>query len=265
MIPGLTVQADMSTLLLLASAVTMRTSWAQTFQREGGWLLRSTRDPTIIRVSPEVTTVRVDGKAGAGEGAQDVYLVLGRPDAPAGEVLALGLETVRGRRGQALTKDLVRSGKKEPGPGIRIKAKSFKGAQRGEDPYVELTTPAFDITAETDLIQEAFGLAQAAQEGDHFPGIASNMPLMVSSGSQTARAGFDEKGFEAAAYSHMTQAKGAALLLIPKPPPPKRYFVYATFDRPFGFLAIDRATHLLLFAGWVPKNAWTGATSVPWR
>lgn len=260
-IPDLKVTTSPATLVCLASAVTMSTAWQDEFklERQSGHLMRMTRDASIIRASPDVTTVCVQGKGkdngkSSRGGAHDVYLVLGKPDASPSAVLTLGLNAIRGRGAPVLTKDAAEKYAKSKSypPGLVVQA--YKEFGRKEpDPYVEVQVPPFDVQARTNLVSEAFGLARAALPGDHFPGMASNLPLMVSDGFQVARAGFGERGFEASAYSMMGRKLGAALI-----PEIKHRVVriWAIFDRPFGFLAVDRESGLLLFAGWVTENEW---------
>jgi serine protease inhibitor len=70
-------------------------------------------------------------------------------------------------------------------------------------------------------------------------------PLAVQSATQVAMAGFSATGFKAAAVSSVAMMVGGG------PPPKKATSVTVGFDRPFGFLAVDRATGLVLFAGWI--------------
>jgi len=62
---------------------------------------------------------------------------------------------------------------------------------------------------------------------------------------QVARATFDCTGFEASALSvAMDWIDGGA------PPPVKNRVLDFTFDRPYGFLVVDRGSNLVVFAGW---------------
>ena len=80
----------------------------------------------------------------------------------------------------------------------------------------------------------------------HFPGISGD-PLVIGSGSQAAMARFHAEGFEAAAVTAFGMA-GAAML--PRPLHRIR-IINLCFDRPFGFLAVQRSSRLVLAAGWV--------------
>jgi serine protease inhibitor len=96
-----------------------------------------------------------------------------------------------------------------------------------------------------------FGLTAACDASRrHFPGI-SNWPLAVGQAVQSARATFTATGFEAAAVTAM------GLLGLPLPEPPRHTVrvIRLTFDRPFGFVAIDRPSGLVLVAGWVALSA----------
>jgi hypothetical protein len=123
-----------------------------------------------------------------------------------------------------------------------------------EPPYLAVQTVGFEVTAEHDLLGhgDLFGLTTAsdARRG-HFPGI-SDWPLAVEQARQRARATFTATGFEVAAVTSIGWLLGAALS------PPPRYTVRViqlAFDRPFGFIAIDRPSGLVLVAGWVDEPA----------
>src|SRR5262249_21693369 len=83
----------------------------------------------------------------------------------------------------------------------------------------------------------------------HFPGI-SDWPLAVGQARQSGRAIFSAKGFEAAAVTAISMDLLAAALILPLPEYTVRV-IKVVFDRPFGFLAVDRSSQLVLFAGWV--------------
>ncbi|WP_405681175.1 hypothetical protein [Streptomyces sp. NBC_00048] len=97
---------------------------------------------------------------------------------------------------------------------------------------------------------DLFGLGSASdRSAGHFPGISDN-PLAIGSAKQSVTAAFTDKGFEAAVVTAVEMMAGRVR------PPEKKYVkteVYATFYRPFGFLAVHRASRLVLAAGWVTE------------
>jgi serine protease inhibitor len=117
-------------------------------------------------------------------------------------------------------------------------------------------TPAFEIASTHDLTKtpEVFGIRAALDaRAGHFPGIAdeSTCPLCIDQAGQSAVARFHRLGFEAAAVTAFSLTFGAS-----RDPKPQRVKVISMdLDRPFGFLAVDRSTKLVLFAGWVTTPA----------
>ncbi|MFG2830301.1 hypothetical protein ACGFWI_23015 [Streptomyces sp. NPDC048434] len=77
----------------------------------------------------------------------------------------------------------------------------------------------------------------------------SAQPLAVSDARQTATAAFGALGFRAAAVTVMPVPMGS----VPPPPPYRAQQISARYDRPFGFLAVHRASGLVLVAGWVTE------------
>jgi serine protease inhibitor len=76
------------------------------------------------------------------------------------------------------------------------------------------------------------------------------VPMVVSQARQHAVAEFTAEGFKAAAVTAFALRAAAAYF-------PQRTFrkrvVSVVFGRPFGFLAVHRATGLVLVAGWVDE------------
>jgi serine protease inhibitor len=107
------------------------------------------------------------------------------------------------------------------------------------------------VAAEHDLLLQAnlFGLRTAmdARRG-HFPGI-SDWPLAIQQAIQSVRNTFSATGFEAAAGTSTGIGPGAAGG-IDRPQHTVRV-IRVAFDRPFGYLAVDRTSRLVLVAGWV--------------
>ncbi|MFD8597236.1 serpin family protein [Kitasatospora sp. NPDC059646] len=246
--------------LVLASAVTVRTRWAVPFRpgrfavAEGPWMGREF--VKLERSGPElferiavaetsagpVTEVRM-----AGDGEVDVHLVLGGPGAAPGAVVAAGFELVSGA-----SRRMPVAGRAdgEVWPGLELA--SVDASSPGD--VGVLATAGFLVRAENDLLAaaELFGLRTAALDGDRFPGISRSMPLKVAQAKQVAMAEFSAEGFEAGAVTTVAMVRAAALVAS------RRFRVrraVARFDRPFAFLAVHRASGLVLVAGWVAEPA----------
>jgi serine protease inhibitor len=234
LIQRMPVTIDEKTLLLLASALTLQTTWQQKFTA-GHRLTRTTGDPSIVRASEDVTCVRV-----AGDNGIDVHLVLGVEGSPAGAVLRRGMDAIGGA--VATVEDPAIA----VGPGITVETvPSF-----GPGPEVSLTVPAFAVRADHDLLErpDVFGLATITdRRRGHLPGI-SEFPLCVSAAKQTAVAEFSAVGFKAAAVTAIGM-RAAAMMR----PTRDTIRLSVMLDRPFGFLAVHRDTGLVLFAGWVSE------------
>ncbi|MEU6087837.1 serpin family protein [Streptomyces sp. NPDC047085] len=240
--------------MVLASALSLRTDWRHPFTETmlrpaaGPWqgrsLLglhrRSVRPDRVgVTSSPDgyVTALTVPGDNGL-----DVHLVLGEERMTPGQVLAAGIGVVE--RALAVTE-----GGRLPlghvGPGLHVEREP---ATAPEPVTLDVRTAAFEVRADHDLLARAglFGLVTAQdQRAAHFPGI-SDAPLAIGTARQSAVARFGALGFRAGAVTAVMAAPGGV--------PQYRYettVVRALFDRPFGFLAVDRASRLVLVAGWV--------------
>ncbi|MEU6978450.1 MULTISPECIES: serpin family protein [unclassified Streptomyces] len=255
LVPALPVAVDEETLLVLASAQTVRTTWVDPFWTRkarltsGPWsgrtvtrLHRST--PALDDVgladteAGPLTVLRVRGDTGV-----DVHLLLGEPAAASGAVLRAGLDVLEGRS-PAVPGDRLPTG--DPGPGLEVRT----ARSTTPDPRLSASVPAFALSAGHDLLAHhgLFGLT-AARDADrgHFPGVG-DVPLAIGQGRQAATAEFTAQGFEAASVAAFG-AFGAGA-------PPSTYTVRVVaveVDRPFGFLAVHRASGLVLTAGWVER------------
>ncbi|GLW73307.1 hypothetical protein Kpho02_56060 [Kitasatospora phosalacinea] len=246
-------------LLVLASALTVRTAWAKPFRparsrtNRGPW---ARRQFTLLTASgPElyeriavaetsagpVTEVRV-----VGDGEVDVHLVLGTEEADPGAVVAAGFELLSGAAWRMPMEGLSDG---EAWPGLEV------GSVESSAPRNSgvLETVAFRVEAEHDLLAHAglFGLATAAGPGSHFPGISRSTPLRVGGAEQAAVAEFSAEGFEASAVTVVAMTRGMA-------GGPFRFRsrrATVRLDRPFAFLAVHRPTGLILVAGWVAEPA----------
>ncbi|MEW2414732.1 serpin family protein [Streptomyces sp. NPDC046866] len=248
-------------LLVLASALALQVTWRHPFTEHpeqpatGPWAGRrlrrlsrySARLDRVGVVAGGLTLYQVGGDAGT-----DVYLVLGTEQAAPGEILARGVaaatRAVRAVPGAQLPEGAA-------GPGVRVT--TVESAR--PEPVLALSTVAFSVAAEHDLLRQAplFGLAEAARASTgHFPGVSSH-PLAVGEARQSAVAAFHARGFEAAAVTAIAMQPGGA-------PPPQRHRVRRIdirFDRPFGFLSVHRASGLVLAAGWVADPEPPGGTA----
>ncbi|MGG8407999.1 serpin family protein [Streptomyces sp. 12297] len=259
------VPLDADPPMVLASAFGLRTKWIRPFRAvpadltEGPWagrdafgLYRGSSLLDRVRVAEAacgpLTLLEVVGTTGV-----DVHLVLGEPGARPGDVVSGGIDAVT-RAVPTVDGYALPDG--SPGPGLTI------GTQLSLDrePRLDVETVAFSLTGTHDLLEQArlFGLETAADvRSGHFPGISS-VPLAVGSAHQAAVARFDAEGFEASAVTALGMAVGCGTARI-------RYRtrrIHASFQRPFGFLAVHRTSRLVLAAGWAdeplpcPSDAW---------
>ncbi|MFE3443235.1 serpin family protein [Nocardia sp. NPDC059180] len=245
------LQVTEDTVLVLATALLARTSWREVFYEttmvpeSGPWqgmsvpaLSRTTGTAwcTALLDGPQpITRVIVEGR-----GDVDVHLLQGT-GTPA-DVLATGLDALTGA---VEVRTQLPAG--TDGPGLTVREQ----ISQQERDQLRLTLPPFDVRSKHDLCAPSsaalFGLTAAKTNGDHFPGI-SPAPLSVEQGVQDVLARFMRDGFEAAAVTAISMdVRG-----MPPPPTEHRIKVYtATFDRPFGFLAVHRPTGLAIVAGWI--------------
>jgi serine protease inhibitor len=241
----LTVIAD--TVVVLASALMVKTEWAQEFwpgilaPAAGPWA--GLELPCVRRSAPDLDDVAVlDGGVTrvrvAGVDDVDVRLVIGDDRMSPQAVLARGLDDdAAGTAGSAFAVG-------DRAPGLEVTETTWAAAE-----HVELTVPAFEVTSRHDLLRspELFGLRTATDKTrGHFPGISAQ-PLAIDHAIQQARAAFSDKGFEAAAVTAIELLDGAAMPCSPRPV----RVIEVTLDRPFGFVAVHRPTGLALVTGWV--------------
>ncbi|GAA2094513.1 hypothetical protein GCM10009759_22080 [Kitasatospora saccharophila] len=246
-------------LLVLASALTVRTKWAKPFRADrsmtdlGPWAWREYTRLTasgpelyeriaVARTSAgPVVEVRV-----VGDGEVDVHLVLGPEAAGPGAVVAAGFELLSGAARRTPVADLP-DGAAWPG----LELESVESSARRNSGTLQ--TVAFRVRAEHDLLAHAdlFGLGTAAGPGHHFPGISRSVPLVVGGAGQAAVAEFSAKGFEAGAVTAVALTRSASSGLFRF----RSRRATARFNRPFAFLAVHRPTGLVLVAGWVAEPA----------
>lgn len=228
------VELDPDVLLVLASALALRTEWELPFSeypRNGRrWLGRTDADLDSLRVHESaagpLTVVTVHG---AGE--FDVRLVIG----DGGRAAVLGAALVLDDAGTSGAEVLAAE---RSAPGVEFIESSFPG--------VVLSMPHFEIDAEHDLLEhpEVFGLSAASDTTrGHFPGLSAQ-PLAIGQARQAVLARFSAIGFEAAAVTAMAAPAGAAPAMSAKA-------LLVTLERPFGFVAVHRPTDIPVVAGWV--------------
>ncbi|MEU7577934.1 serpin family protein [Streptomyces sp. NPDC041068] len=247
---------DEATEFALASALALRTEWFQPFDEDVMWpetgpwengdrplaaLRRTTSLLDRVGVARSsagaVTELKVLGNTGI-----DVHLLLGEEGMGPGQVLGAGVDALA-RRLPVVPGPQLPYG--DVGPGLTV---SKVRAVSPRPPTLHVTTVPFTLTARHDLMErhELFGVTTARDtERGHFPGIAVE-PLALQKAEQAATATFGALGFRAAAVTVFTGIAGGM--------PEERYVtteVDATFDRPFGFLAVHRTSRLVLAAGWV--------------
>ncbi|GGP93319.1 hypothetical protein GCM10010266_15180 [Streptomyces griseomycini] len=255
-VPRMPVEPDPRTELVLASALVLRTTWEEPFEggpglwrggRGRGKLVAGlTRTGTgldavaVIRAAAgRVTRVAVRGETGV-----DVHLLLGDERAGAPEVLAAGVDELGGAV-PSVPGSLLEEGPAGPGLSVAEVPVPHPGP-----PELVVDTVAFALTADHDLLRDPvrFGLLAACDtSAGRFPGISAD-PLALGSARQSVTAAFGADGFRATAVSAMGMmflGKDAGEL------PHRKRKVTARFARPFGFLAVHRATRLVLAAGWV--------------
>lgn len=249
LIPRMPINIKPDTLLVLASALLVRTKWLQPFD-EGSVRWGVDYVDGLHRIDRQLDALRiVDGTAGSVtlievQGDQDVsvYLALGDRAAPPAGVLAEAIRAVgrpdRGRVGSSLHEgDLA--------PGVKVELVP----SLGPEPFLSLRTVPFRVEAEHDLLAHAalFGLKAASDKSrGHFPKI-SPVPLALGEARQAVMADFSREGFESAAVTSFGVLAGAAMPLH------RSLCVGVTFDRPFGFFAVYRPSRLVLVAGWVAQ------------
>jgi hypothetical protein len=228
------VELDPDVLLVLASALALRTEWELPFSeypRNGRpWLGRTDGDLNSLRVHESaagpltVVTVR-------GVGEFDVRLVIGDGGRAAVLSAALALDDAGASGAEVLAAE-------RSAPGVQLIESSFPG--------VALSMPHFEIDAEHDLLEhpDVFGLSAASDTTrGHFPGLSAQ-PLAIGQARQAVLARFSATGFEAAAVTAMAAPAGAVPTMSAKA-------LLVTLDRPFGFVAVHRPTDIPVVAGWV--------------
>jgi hypothetical protein len=252
-------------MLVLASALSLRTTWVRPFTEQikrvydgpwaGGswhWLERVDGDLDAVRryehpSAAWLTVVTVPGDADV-----DVLLGIGPEQLPQSDILAGLLDVSLQPDGGVPGSQLIDQGQPghEAAPGVTIAQTTAR------QPDLKLTLPSFSVEAEHDLLalRELFGLSAVTTdpgERGHFSAI-SPTPLAVGQAKQKVLARFFATGFEAAAVTSM------ALMRASMPTRQERRLEVA-LDRPFAFAAVLRESRLPIVAGWVATPTEPGA------
>lgn len=256
LIPEMPLEFTPDLALVLASALSLRTTWARPFREQirrisdgewagsWHWLDRTDKDLDSVRVYDDPEAGALTVVTVAGDADVDVLLGVASPEAAQADVLAGLIAAVadpsRGRAGSSL---LVGAEKgRELAPAVTL------AQTTSATPDVMLTLPSFSVSSEHDLLalRSLFGLAAvstAPEEQGHFSAISPD-PLAVGQAKQSVLARFHATGFEAAAITAIGMTRTAALL-----PASPRLAVALT--HPFAFTAVHRPTGLPVVTGWI--------------
>jgi serine protease inhibitor len=242
------VEVHAETRLVAATVLTAIAEWERPFasgsrrwsvdEQPRPWLSRADDiDAVALITSGRHTLSRVACRTVAGF---DVHLVAGAPEDQPGEVLAIAIAALDG--GAAIT----------PGPRLRVGDRGGcmvveRVRSTGRDPQLQVSLPAFEVASDHDLLRDAelFGLVAAQDRSHgHFPGLSA-YPLAVDRAAQSAVASFSAKGFKAAAVTAVAMVRAAGMITG------EATVARVQLDRPFGFVVVERAHNLALFAGWI--------------
>ncbi|MEU5155846.1 serpin family protein [Glycomyces sp. NPDC021274] len=240
--------------LVLASALSVRTTWATPFNdaardfKQGPWsglgrcrALTATLRDDLLRVADDASVLTVPG-----DGDIDVLLGLGReglaPQAVMNALIDAATDPGWGRSSTGLAVG-------ERAVGVAVT--EYQAVQPQTGPEVEVQTVGFKLDADLDLGDDAaaLGIVTASDEDRaQFDRLAAE-PVYITQARQTATAVFSATGFEAAAVTAIAMTRAAGFMK------PKHRHVRASirFDRPFAYLARHRSSGLILIAGWVDE------------
>ncbi|GAA2054480.1 hypothetical protein GCM10009839_73310 [Catenulispora yoronensis] len=260
LVPRLPVTLTADIMLVLASALTVEVTWQEPFrpsitETTGEWADENGQLSVLRRHTTELRALRVaDTPAGRmsaltvdGDGDVDVVLVLGPEDCAPAKVIAAGTD-LAASTGHDRSDPSITHGPNlpvgTPAPGVTVSTVESMTPMDS----LSVTTVPFRVSAHHDLLEHAalFGLRHVSGPGrGHFPGL-SDFPLTVDQAAQDAVAVFTAKGFTAAAVMAFAMMAGSAM----RPSSMVRQ-ISVTFDRPFAYYAVHRASGLILVAGWV--------------
>lgn len=240
--------------IVLASALSVRTTWARPFEdsgrvfKSGPWAglgrcraLTATLHDDLLRVAPDASVLTVPG-----DGDIDVLLGLGREDvAPQAVMNAL----IEAATDPAWGRSAIELAVGERAVGVETT--EYRAMQPQSRPEVRVETVGFKLDADLDLSADAvaLGLVIASDEDRaQFDRLAVE-PVFVGQAKQTATAVFSATGFEAAAVT----AFGMPLSTGFAQRQHRHVRASVRFDRPFAYLARHRPSGLILIAGWVDE------------
>jgi serine protease inhibitor len=259
----LPLELDPDVLLVLASALLLRTTWVRPFTEQvrhvssgpwsgsWHWLERVDSDLDAVRRYTHPSAAWLTVATIAGDADVDVLLGIGQPQTSQADVLAGLLDVIAQPGGGESGRALIEQG--EPGselaPGLRI------GQTTSARPDVRVSLPSFSVEVEHDLMQsrDLFGLtAVTADPGNHghFSAL-SPTPLRLGQAKQKVLARFFATGFEAAAVTAMAMTRAAMITT-------KQRRLELALDRPFAFTAVLRESRLPIVAGWVETPTQSG-------
>ena len=254
LIRSMPVDLDAGVVLLLASAILLRTKWVRPFTEQvryvadgpwagsWHWLERSAPDLDSVRRYEHPSAAWLTVVTVAGDADVDVLLGIGQPQTAQADVLAGLLDVAAQPEGGAPGTALIEQGEvgSEVAPGVRI------GQTTSSHPEVKLSLPSFTIDVEHDLLElrELFGLSAVSSDPGargHFSAL-SPTPLRIDQAKQRVLARFFATGFEAAAVTSMAMTRAAMVTR-------QERRLDVTFDRPFAFVAVLRESRLPIVAG----------------
>ena len=260
LVPEMPVRVTPTTALVLASALSLRTGWAEPFRdawqqpAAGPW--RGRRLAGLSRVGHDLDALRA---VDTGAGPLKLLTVRGAEDVDV--VLALGAPG-RGRR-RCCRPRSPRSAHRPrcpspPAPASprRSWTPTTTGPSCSSAPWASPSAPTTTCWRGPRCSASPPPSATATTSG-----IA---PLLaVSQARQSVTATFGATGFRAAAVTAVSTRAGSA----PRPVTARKRRVRLDVDRPFGFLAVHRPSGLVLLAGWVtdPDAATPDAQRSPAR
>lgn len=229
------LQPDPHAILVLASALGARSTWAQPFTDRAGLLQRTTRraDCPVFLSSTGRTLAAVIRTQ---DRLLEVLLAVGAPGCSATEVLS------------EVTGDLseVAAGHEdELPPWVSRSASAF--------PATSIDLHAFDLTHRFDLAADPArwglsALADPAATDNLLAGLLSGtVPVLLTEGVSVSRMQFDAKGFAAGSVSALSMRAGSM-------PPRRTDEVTIRFDlrqQPFGVLVRTTTDRATLFVGWI--------------
>jgi serine protease inhibitor len=233
-------------MLVLASALCLRTTWVRPFTEQvkhvgsgawagsWHWLERTDTDLDSVRRYDDLTVVTVRGDAdvdvllGVGGGVDGLLDAAARPrDGVPGSALIDGSDVVA--------------------PGVRL------GKTTASRPDVRLSLPSFEVSASHDLLESAelFGLSAVSSGSQgHFSAISPE-PLAIGQAKQEVLARFFATGFEAAAVTSMAMTRAAMVTR-------QERRLDVVLDQPFAFAAVLRESRLPIVAGWIESPTEAG-------